>query len=110
MQRRARLVRARPAGNTLGHKHGGTGTARARQYGNNRRKERQAVTQGQSIEVGKCISCRLAGRVRDLHIEFDGNGLILRGRVQTYYAKQLVQHQVMEATGLPIRVNDIEVL
>jgi len=35
--------------------------------------------------------------------------LILRGRTRTYYAKQLAQQAVMEATALPIRANEIEV-
>ena len=37
------------------------------------------------------------------------SGLVLRGRVHTYYAKQLVQHAVMEASSLPIRANEMEV-
>ena len=36
-------------------------------------------------------------------------GLILRGYAHTYYAKQLAQHWVMEATRLPILANEIEV-
>jgi len=36
-------------------------------------------------------------------------GLVLRGRAQTYYAKQLAQHAVVEAAGLPILANEIEV-
>jgi len=33
----------------------------------------------------------------------------LRGRAKTYYAKQLAQHAVMEATDLPVLANEIEV-
>jgi hypothetical protein len=36
-------------------------------------------------------------------------GVILRGHSQTYYAKQLAQQAVMEATRLRILANEIEV-
>jgi hypothetical protein len=37
------------------------------------------------------------------------SGKALRGFAHTYYAKQLAQHAVMEATKLPILANEIEV-
>ena len=52
---------------------------------------------------------RLNGRVRDFRLVLRGNGLILKGRAPTYYAKQLAQHVIMEATGLPIVANEIQV-
>jgi hypothetical protein len=52
---------------------------------------------------------RLSGRVRDLQVVSRENGLVLRGHSHTYYAKQLAQHAVMEATELPILANEIEV-
>jgi hypothetical protein len=55
------------------------------------------------------VQCRLSGRVRDLRVEVAGEALILRGHARTYYAKQLAQHAVMDATDLPIRANEIEV-
>jgi hypothetical protein len=39
-----------------------------------------------------------------------GCGLVLTGQASTYYAKQLAQHAVMEATALPILANEIDVL
>ena len=48
-------------------------------------------------------------RVRDLRLVVRGNSLILHGRTHTYYAKQLAQHAVMQATRLPIQANEIEV-
>ncbi len=51
----------------------------------------------------------LAGRVRHFHLIATDQGLILRGQARTYYAKQLAQHAVMEATDLPIVANEIEV-
>jgi hypothetical protein len=47
--------------------------------------------------------------VRDLQVLGRDNGLVLKGHSRTYYAKQLAQHAVMEATQLPILANEIEV-
>jgi hypothetical protein len=55
------------------------------------------------------VLCRLGGRVRDFQLVLRDEGLVLRGQAHTYYAKQLAQHTVMEATELPILANDIEV-
>ena len=55
------------------------------------------------------VQRRLGGRVRDLRIVFRRNGIILQGRTNTYHAKQLAQHAAMEAAGVPILANDIEV-
>jgi hypothetical protein len=52
----------------------------------------------------------LGCRVLDLTLERHGLGLVLRGRTHTYYAKQLAQHALMEATDLPIFANEIEVV
>jgi len=55
------------------------------------------------------VHLRLTGRVRDLRLVVVDGSLVLRGRAQTYYAKQLAQHAVMEMSDLPIRDNQIEV-
>jgi hypothetical protein len=55
------------------------------------------------------IQCRLGRRVREFRLTVVDEGLILRGFTHTYYAKQLAQHAVMEATELPILANEIEV-
>jgi hypothetical protein len=52
---------------------------------------------------------RLSGRVRNLRLAVHGDGIILRGRAPTYYAKQLAQHVVMELTRLTVHANEIEV-
>jgi hypothetical protein len=51
----------------------------------------------------------LHGRIGDLHLSRCGNGLILQGHAHSYYAKQVAQHAVMQATNLPILRNDIVV-
>jgi hypothetical protein len=55
------------------------------------------------------VQRRLGSRVRHLRLVVQGPGLILRGRAQTYYAKQLAQHAAMQVSGLPIVANEIEV-
>jgi hypothetical protein len=55
------------------------------------------------------VQSRLSGRVRHFRLVAHGCALILRGHAHTYYAKQLAQHAVMEATALPILANEIEV-
>ena len=52
---------------------------------------------------------RVGGRVRDLRVVLQHNGIILQGRAATYHAKQLAQHAAMDLAGLPIVANDIEV-
>ena len=55
------------------------------------------------------VQSRLNGRIRDLRLLVRGHGLVLQGRASTYYAKQLAQHAVMDATELSILANEIEV-
>jgi hypothetical protein len=55
------------------------------------------------------VQSRLNGRVQHFRLVVRGCGLILTGQARTYYAKQLAQHAVMEATALPILANEIEV-
>jgi hypothetical protein len=55
------------------------------------------------------LQLRLNGRVRDLRVDVAENGLVIRGRAMTYYAKQLAQHIVMEMTSTPILANEIHV-
>jgi hypothetical protein len=62
-----------------------------------------------ATELEAHIQCRLGGQIREFQLVIVDKGLILRGRAHTYYAKQLAQHAVMEATGLPILANEIEV-
>jgi len=62
-----------------------------------------------ATELETHVQYRLGRQVRDLQLIFADKGLILRGRTQTYYAKRLAQHAVLEATMLPILANEIEV-
>ncbi len=67
------------------------------------------TTANGATELEAHIQCRPGGQVRDFRLVVADKGLILCGRAHTYYAKQLVQHAVMEATRLPILANEIEV-
>jgi hypothetical protein len=60
-------------------------------------------------ELEAYLQCRLCGRVRDFRLVVLDRGVLLRGHALTYYAKQLAQHAVMQATDLPIQANEIEV-
>jgi hypothetical protein len=55
------------------------------------------------------VQSRLHGRVRHFRLTVRGGGLVLAGHARTYYAKQLAQHAVLEATALPILANEIDV-
>jgi hypothetical protein len=67
------------------------------------------ATATEAMEVEARVVCRLGGRVRSFQLVVRDKGLILQGQAYTYYAKQLAQHAVMEATGLPILANEIDV-
>jgi hypothetical protein len=52
---------------------------------------------------------RLRGQICELHIVARDNGLVLQGRCRSYYAKQLAQHGLMQASELPLLANEIDV-
>lgn len=72
-------------------------------------KNMELTTANGATELEAHIQCRLSGQVRDFRLVVADEGVILRGHANTYYAKQLAQHAVMEATVLPILANEIEV-
>jgi hypothetical protein len=55
------------------------------------------------------VQSRLYGRVRHFRVVVRGGGVILMGQSRTYYAKQLAQQAVLEASALPILANEIQV-
>jgi hypothetical protein len=56
------------------------------------------------------VQRELSGRLHDFRLKRQGDGVVLAGRVRSYYAKQLAQNAVMRSTALPILANEIEVL
>src|SRR5687767_4222748 len=67
------------------------------------------VNQEDLDRLGAQVQRELRGRLRDFRLKGKGAGVVLTGRVGTYYVKQLAQHAVMRATYLPIIGNEIEV-
>lgn len=68
-----------------------------------------ALSAGDIDQLEEQILTRLSGRVRELRLVARDEGLVLQGHAHTYYAKQLAQHAVMDATPVPIVANEIEV-
>lgn len=60
-------------------------------------------------ELENYIRKRIGLSVRHFHLKPAGEGLILCGRTQSYYVKQLVQEAVMQRTTIPIISNEIQV-
>jgi hypothetical protein len=67
------------------------------------------TTSDEAAALEALVYSRLGWRIRELRLVVSAEGVLLRGRSRTYYAKQLAQHVVMKAAGLPILANEIEV-
>ncbi|HLJ11928.1 MAG TPA: hypothetical protein VKU82_12100 [Planctomycetaceae bacterium] len=75
--------------------------------------DRQQQGLSSSEEAGRVemrVKGRLTGRLLRFRILVRHDGLVLLGRVRTYYAKQLVQAAVLELTEMPIAENAVEVV
>ena len=59
--------------------------------------------------VMEWLKTRLTNPVSNFRLSRRDDGLILRGVVRTYYAKQIVQEVVMDASGQVVLANDIQV-
>lgn len=70
----------------------------------------QAVVSQEIARAEAHWARRLRGRLRDATISLQHDGVILRGRTNTYYVKQLAQHSVMKLVSVPIAANEIEVV
>ena len=75
----------------------------------NEQAQTHAITRETLAHIEQHVQSRLTGRLLDFHCVFRDGGLVLCGHAHTYYAKQLAQHAVMEASSLPIRANEIDV-
>lgn len=65
---------------------------------------------GRLSSLEAVVRSRLGNRVSELRIILRGDVIVLRGTVRSYYAKQLVQHPVMDLTRLVIGANAVEVV
>jgi hypothetical protein len=51
----------------------------------------------------------LRGRLRDASLTVRNGAVVIHGRTNSFYVKQLAQHAVMKRVSLPIAANEIEV-
>ena len=56
------------------------------------------------------LQSQLSGRIRDLCLHVQADGIVLHGFTRTYHAKQVAQAMVMRLTDLPIAANEIVVV
>ena len=75
----------------------------------NEEAQAETATHETLARIEEHVRYRLTGLLREFQLVFRDKGLVLRGRVHTYYAKQLAQHAVMEACSLAIRANEMQV-
>jgi len=67
------------------------------------------ATANENTKLAENLHFQLKRQVRGFKIVYAGDGIILQGQAQTYYAKQLAQHAVMKVIEKPILANEIEV-
>jgi len=62
-----------------------------------------------AASIERAVQRETGGAVRNLAVEVKGDGVLLRGRCETYYCKQLAQHAAMAFRGSCPLTNAIEV-
>ena len=62
-----------------------------------------------AASIERAVQCETGRGVADLTVEVGPQGVLLRGRCDTYYTKQLAQHAAMRMPGGDRLVNSIEV-
>jgi hypothetical protein len=70
-------------------------------------KQTEAIMQWEHVAVR--VQAELGSRLRDFELLPSTDGLVLRGRTNSYYAKQLVQHAVMRLGRVRVLSNEIDV-
>jgi len=79
-------------------------------YAQINRSERQDHQTATLDDLEAHLQSQLTGRIRRLRLLDRQGGLVLQGQANTYYAKQLAQEIVMNATTLTLAANEIEVV
>jgi hypothetical protein len=59
--------------------------------------------------VERTVRVRTGGRIRDLHVEVQGDDVVISGIACTYYAKQLATHAALGELDDRTLSNEIEV-
>jgi osmotically-inducible protein OsmY len=62
-----------------------------------------------AASIRRAVRRETGHRVRDLCVEVNRDGVLLRGQCTTYYCKQLAQHAAMSVPGGDRLTNSIEV-
>jgi len=62
-----------------------------------------------ATSIEKAVQNETGWGVADLTVEVSPQGILLRGRCNTYYTKQLAQHAAMRMPGGDRLINSIEV-
>lgn len=60
-------------------------------------------------KIENAVQVRTGGRIRGLQVRIGKSGIVISGRVSTYYTKQLVTHAAMEASDELLVTNEVEV-
>ena len=68
------------------------------------------TTSHSAAELEETVRLHPNGRVWGFHLVVESEGLVLRGKARSYYAKQIAQQTVMEMTTVRILATEIEVL
>jgi hypothetical protein len=74
------------------------------------RSETRAEVEKLAASIERAVRRETSGAVRDLHVEVNGDGILLTGRCSTYYAKQMAQHAAMTVPAGGQLTNQIEVV
>jgi osmotically-inducible protein OsmY len=62
-----------------------------------------------AARIAGAIERQTTGRVQSLRVEVNGDGVMISGRCQSFYMKQLAQHAAMQVAGAEVLTNRIEV-
>lgn len=60
-------------------------------------------------KIERHLTCSMGPRIKDLRVEVSGDQIVLQGRTNTYYGRQLAQHGVLDLIPSARVVNAIEV-
>ncbi|MBN2295948.1 MAG: hypothetical protein JXM70_26185 [Pirellulales bacterium] len=61
-----------------------------------------------AASIESAVRRKTAGGVRNLHVKVNRSGIVLEGRCDTFYCKQLAQHAAMNVSANPLS-NEIKV-
>lgn len=59
------------------------------------------------IYLSEVLACRLDRQIRNLHVEFLLDGLVLDGQAPCYYTRRWAEEEAEQLTGLPVLFNNI---